>query len=455
MSGKKTGAAEDRGDGALRAGVTLPPPPAAAFDRRRWELGASARAAGQQRRPMAGWMAAAAVVAAAAVAGPSLVHSYYHRSQHAPATAGRLGTGLVLGQGRASTAGLSHVWMEADGRGWAMGAPGEILATRDGGQHWTNVSPLEGAGAAGAFQARSATDAWWAVANAKGVAVYHTHNGGRTWRWTEIAGPARPAGWRLSTHALALGPAGTAYLLVASSWYGKAGSPPAQPDLLWSTHNGGQTWSQRLLRGFSGATEDAGSLFAAPRGRLLLESAGRHHLWISGPLGRRGPWRAVPFGGGPAQLVGAPRFYGSRGVWMDATATPGAPVGQDRVRVLTTSTGGTAWAPAIGTWGIRPVLTSVGPNAWTGATLEPGMGRAGGQGPPGQYFGGGPHALLRWIVVLRPKLGRAAVVQQLDFVSAADQWALVDVGSRAELWRSPDGGRQWVVAFSGVNPAAP
>lgn len=455
MTGRKIGAARDSGDDALRAGVRLPPAPGEGFDRRRWELGAAARAAWRPRRPMGAWVAAAAVVGAAAIGGPSLVHGYYHDGQLSRAAAGQHGSGLVPGQARASTAGLSHVWMEPGGRGWAMGAAGEILSTRDGGQQWTDVSPMpRGAGPAGAFQARSAADAWWAAANAQGVAVYHTQNGGRSWRRTEIAGPARPAGWRLSSHALALGPAGTAYLLVAGNWYGKAGSPPAQPDLLWSTHNGGQTWSQRVLRGFAGGTEDAGSLFAAPGDRLLLESAGHHHLWISGTR-HRGPWRVVPLGAAPAQLVGVPTFYGQRGVWMEAAVTPGAPAGQDPVRVLSTRTGGAEWASALRTWGIRPVLASVGPNAWTGATLEPGMDRAGGHGPAGQYFGEGPHALLRWAAVLRPQLIRTAVVQQLDFVGSRDQWVLVDVGSQAQLWRSTDGGRQWAIAFTGVSPAAP
>lgn len=440
-----------RGDEVLREGMAVGPRPALTFDRDRWEAGAAARAGAPLGRSV-NWMVGAAVAATAAMTAPAWLHSAHVIGPVPPHV-----VESRLGEMRAPI-GLEHLWMASAMRGWALGGPGAILITADGGRRWQNVLPPQ-APAVGAFAVRSSRDAWWAAANRAGVRIYHTQNAGRSWAWTELAGPPFPAGWRLSRHALALGPRGTAYLLVAPNWYGKAGSPPAGPDTLWATHDSGATWTPRVLSGFPGGVEDAGRLYTGAGGVLFLESAGHHHVWWSSDGGQH--WTPVAIRGVPAgaRLVGEPVFFGrgrhAPGLWLASKGGPGLPLGQDTTDVLASSTGGASWMAAMTVQGFSPVLAAASPNQWTGAAADP-MTR-GTSGPPGQYFGAS-HARAgvgQWVRTLVPRLSSAAHIGELDFLNRQDQWVLVDVGGTSELWASTDGGREWSELSSGVNLQAP
>ncbi len=459
--GKESGLVRDQrsdrsgplgGDDGLREGVLVGPRPRMTFDRDRWTAGTVGRAAEPRRRARPLWMAGAAAVAAVAVTAPAWLHTLHVQGPRQPSV-----VAPVPATARGHV-GIEQVWMTSAAHGWAMGAPGVIWSTTDGGRRWQNVSPPH-APAPGALVVRSFRDAWWAAANRQGVRIYRTQNAGRTWASTELPGPAFPAGWRLSQHALALGRPGTAYLLVAPNWYGKAGSPPATPDTLWVTHDGGMRWTRRVLSGFTGGVEDAGRLYPGPGGTLLLESAGHHQVWRSSDGGRH--WTAVRVrgAGAGARLVGHPMFFGegagASGLWLAATGASGAPVSQDTTDVLVSSTGGASWISTMTVQGFSPVLAALSPTSWAGVANDPA--RSGTTGPAGQYFDSGTHqgAIAQWSETLVPHLPSAARIQQLDFLDRQNQWVLVDVGGTNELWASTDGGRTWSDVSSGTNPQAP
>jgi len=140
----------------------------------------------------------------------------------------------------------------------AVGGRMIVIATNDGGAHWTDVREalppaLEGEGGFAAsgtcLLARGRAEAWIGTGAATGARVYHTTDRGRTWAVVatpvvsgQAAGIASLA-FRDLRHGLALG--------------GRIADPSDRGDNVARTEDGGTTWAAATRTSFSGAVYGA------------------------------------------------------------------------------------------------------------------------------------------------------------------------------------------------------
>ena len=333
---------------------------------------------------------------------------------------------------------VAEVHLGSAQRGWVtVGGPAAgMLATRDGGRHWTRLLTLP----EGEPRGLTFFDGEHGMLSAHGPggpALWRTDDGGALWRRASL--PEGPG--------TAVGP--TFFLNSRRGWYlvlgppgGSVGGIPFQQEAtLYRTDDGATTW-HRLV-----ATGGLGAAFADTGIKTWVSFQDDQVGWIGGEAFGGSPllWRSLdggatwagvvlpPPAGNPPRLELAPppaMFADGSGALLAREDQDGGPVGV----VLRTPDGGEDWGdasrvpdltPGDATWLTATFLDTrrwwvgVGPTLWTTAD-------AGGHWQPGgRAPGGGAFA-------------------QLSVLDDRQAWAAVTGPTgRYDLAATADGGHHW------------
>jgi photosystem II stability/assembly factor-like uncharacterized protein len=192
-------------------------------------------------------------------------------------------------------------------RGWAVTLAGRLLKTEDGGLSWTPVVWFRGR-VVSAVDAVNATTAWVLQGGEPGGAggrVWHTADGGRTWREATPPGTVTAIAFTTPTRGLAAGARRQGGAWVRT---------------VWATDNGGATWTASDLgrapaEGAIPAAVEAGPGALVWAGAEALQSPPGffQNLWVSRDRGRT--WRAAKIA---PRVIGmtVPEFLPDGQGWM-------------------------------------------------------------------------------------------------------------------------------------------
>jgi photosystem II stability/assembly factor-like uncharacterized protein len=270
------------------------------------------------------------------------------------------GTGSLLGQrsnkegtaSKPSYAYVQSVGLADNNIGWAMG--GDLSVTTNGGRTWHTVTPPLFNGQSlivrlAAMDAIGRQDLWLPFDNTIGVVppgqayggsirgsgVLRSTDGGRTWKLSTLPGCIQACGGDVAVSFL--------NSLDGFASIGPIGNDPGVPSILFSTVDGGATWTQK------------GNLPAADGGRIEFTNplngwyaTGQQYggsAAVPGPLYRTGngglswqPVRGLP----STDVYEAPSFFGVDDGVVLGRPTTGSAV--HRPVVYTTVDGGTTWS---------------------------------------------------------------------------------------------------------------
>ena len=197
---------------------------------------------------------AAVLLAGVLVSALAMTLAFIHQNRSAPA-----GSITLAKNGVWLTSGL-RLKMNTPQTGWAVGDSHNgpfttVIRTTDGGQHWQNVTPA-GVSDVGALYVLDENTAWLPVLEKQGQAnaekLWRTTDGGKTWRSALIPASLshgslnatmvfidQHTGWWLND-----GTPTSSNSLKAAHPVGSAGSATSEPEMLYQTSDGGQTWQK-------------------------------------------------------------------------------------------------------------------------------------------------------------------------------------------------------------------
>jgi photosystem II stability/assembly factor-like uncharacterized protein len=351
----------------------------------------------------------------------------------------------IHGETRAEiTAVLNELHMIDRQNGWAMtdrsyesicGTVKCLLRTTAGGTHWTDVTPLGGAGdkiRGETFTALSSLIAWVATApnGDPSTQIFRTIDGGRSWKSVAIP----------SARAISFINPREGWVLTMGSWHPPHGYDQA---ILHST-NGGETWTQ--VSGFSSSDSgiEATKFLNPTTGWLAGETVqgNRLILYVTHDGGRSWQQQEMPL---PRELTPPsgrsfpqpPSFFTVRDGILPVfyeRRNDSSPTGIDIVFYVTHD-GGTTWTHAASvSVPYEPISYAVADvnHAWVKHGSTMGVTSDGGR---------------RWTMM--PPSPLLADVTQLEFISPEVGWAVRNtrVGVNAPmppfLLKTLDSGRTW------------
>jgi photosystem II stability/assembly factor-like uncharacterized protein len=340
--------------------------------------------------------------------------------------------------------------------GWAS-TNNDVLRTTDGGYHWQVVTPQidrgESIGMMDDFvNADQACVAFGQRAETKAVAlVFHTTDGGATWRRTEI--PLSSSDRQFCWGAVTFTDGQHGWLMAVNSQH----DSPAE---LFATTDGGTTWPQIA------STDDA-NLPCGGKINFRDPSTG----WTVGNLGGNGSSPSILFrtqDGGhtwreqalklppcyPKSTIGLgnpPVFFsGGEGMLM-ATYWP-EPQSPNETLLYFTQDGGQTWQsrPPLNPWGIVDFLNAN--EGWYWPWEPPGSPTA----PPGAPVKGKLYrttdGCMTWTGIepdqtLKTFLDQGLNITQLDFIDSRTGWVLLSFNEKLQLLKTADGGGHWTTAY--------
>ncbi len=348
---------------------------------------------------------------------------------------------------------LLSIQMYSETTGWAS-TNNDVLRTIDGGGAWQVVTPPvdrnESLGALEYFV--DADPAWVAFgqrAETKALAlVFHTTDGGQTWRQTEI--PLRSDDRALCWGALTFADEQHGWLIAINSQH-------VSPAELFATTDGGASWSQIA------STDDA-QLPCGGKIGFRDPATG----WMVGNLGENGSspgiiyrtqdggrtWREQvlkPPPGYPKSAidVGDPLvFFSGKEGMLTVTYWP-EPQSPNETLLYFTRDGGQTWQsrPPLKPWGIVDFLNANEGWHWS---WEPTDNPAASSITPVKerlYHttdGGKTWASIEPDQNLKHFLDQGLNISQLDFINSRTGWALL---SSSKLLQTTDGGDSWTAAY--------
>jgi photosystem II stability/assembly factor-like uncharacterized protein len=283
------------------------------------------------------------------------------------------GNGNVPDSLRAAVWNLRHIVMADANNGWGLSTVGEypnltttLLRTTNGARTWSYATP-HGAALSGAVLVGMrflSGDAGWVAAgqaNTRGIVVYRTTDGGKT--WGESLVPTR----HLFVH-----PYARVSLDFVDSRFGwmtvwGAGGMSSTPGQLFATQDGGATWAE------VSSTDDGGLPFGGDI--RLLDTQHRDTGWLVGSQASTAPKQLyITHDGGKTwteqrlTLADAVEPSATISVLSVPTFFSGAASGKGVVTALVTSQKGANGATDQST---AVFITADGGNTWRGATAVP------------------------------------------------------------------------------------
>ena len=349
---------------------------------------------------------------------------------------------------------LAKLHMFSEQAGWALSG-GEILRTRDGGEHWVIVTPPRyPSGLRGhAMEFLDATTAWAAAWNEEGtkIVVFRTANGGQTWQSAGV--PLAFKGGANYPTALSFVDAERGWLMVEPD-HGMNSSPGR----LFATTDGGKSWTE--IAGTDGS-RDGLPFGGTIRFRNTSEgwvvgspvSTVNRRLFMTGDGGLT--WSeqrpSLPTGLPPGSLdIDTPPILfppqRTDGVLLTAFVPESHRAVEFRTVIYSTHDGGKTWGDPRVAKG-RPAFLSAN-DAWMWVE-EPGSGStASAHVKLVQTRDGGT----TWSDIATeaslPKALQAGLhPAQLDFVTDRTGWAIFQLpyGRISQLLKTTDGGSTWVL----------
>lgn len=315
-----------------------------------------------------------------------------------------------------------------------------VLRTADGGASWRIVFPSAAARGSsnnlGALWFLGREDAWVEQIRFPGT----THPGSTIWwrtrdggsRWSRALDPPHMPLYRtdIPFDAVSFGSARSGFALLTK--LAGTQSPVRRVESLWSSSDGGRTWSRVTAHGLPGNGRELNP--SAVSDPFALAAVSSRDAWLARTTGTPGLWRTTDGGGtwsrvriptAPAgKLLGAPSFWGDRGVV--AVAEPAG-----RLVVDVSDDGGASWrmATTLRTGSVTPPsgFEAISGSSW----LLP--------SPAGLFrtLDGGQH----W------SLTRSAVslggVTQVGFASESSGLVFPIQPSRPGALRTDNSGRSW------------
>lgn len=347
---------------------------------------------------------------------------------------------------------LSSIQMCSETTGWAA-TNSDVLRTTDGGGTWRVVTPsVDRSKSLGVLEDFiDANQAWVAFgqrAETKVLAlVFHTTDGGQTWRQTEI--PLASDDRALCWGALTFTDERHGWLIAVNSQH----NSPAE---LYATTDGGAAWSQIA------STDDA---HLPCGGRISFRDPTTG--WMVGNLGGNGSspsilyrtqdggrtWREQdlkPPPGYPKSTIGVgdpPVFFSGGEGMLTVTYWP-EPQSPNETLLYFTRDGGQTWQsrPSLSPWGIVDFLNADEGWYWPWESSDSPT------APPntpvkGRLYhttdGGKTWASIEPDQNLKHFLGQGLNISQLDFINSRTGWALL---SSSKLLKTTDGGDSWTTA---------
>jgi photosystem II stability/assembly factor-like uncharacterized protein len=346
--------------------------------------------------------------------------------------------------------------------GWAS-TNNDVLRTTDGGYHWQVVTPQidqgESIGMMDDFvNADQACVAFGQRAETKVFAlVFHTTDGGQTWRQTEItqAGGNGVMYWGTIT-----------FSDDRHGWLMAVNSQQHSPAELFTTTDGGATWSQI-------ASTDDGHLPCGGEISFRDPTTG----WMVGNLGGNGDsypnilyrtqdggrtWREQDLKlppGYPKSTIGigginddSPVFFSNGEGMLTATYWP-EPQSPNETLLYFTQDGGQTWQsrPPLNPWGIVDFLNAN--EGWYWPWEPPDSPTASANAPvKGKLYhtadGGKTWTGIEPVQNLKHFLDQGLNIMQLDFINSKTGWALlISNDGQLQLLKTTDGGDSWTSVY--------
>ncbi len=388
------------------------------------------RSAGFIKRVSASAGAIALVIAGLSLGlGGRLVGAQVPVPDHAP---------CPLFRGVCDVPSLNSIHMIDALTGWAVTHKQEantLLRTIDGGTQWTDVTPLTSSGqqvGAGPVAVLTSSTAW--VAN--GTKIFHTIDGGRTWR--KVALPAGPSDYVTSIDFI--NPR-EGWLLVATGvWMANEAV-----DIYRST-DGGENWVK--VAGAAADNASSGLSTAGSKGAIAFRSAttgwitganGPAHdelfLYVTYDSGRT--WREQGLSVPPQVTspwfaeTAPPKFFTARDGILPVSYSYGTNSNSyGSVVFYVTHDGGMTWTYA------TPVPATL--TMWNVTLSFVDMNR--GWATDGDALYETSNGGRQWTRI--PPAQLLADVKQLDFISPQVGWAVIKISPY--LLKTLDGGRTWI-----------
>ncbi|MBX5465295.1 MAG: hypothetical protein IRZ26_07065 [Clostridia bacterium] len=358
-------------------------------------------------------------------------------------------------------AGWGVAWFSPSDGPAVVPQPLHVLRTADGGRHWRDVGPRgaelgEGSAVGAAFL--DARVAWIAVSGPAGapgqMVVWSTGDGGRSWSASRLDGPGFAVG------ELRIGFAGA-----RDGWLLAAGDPALglQAKALYATSDGGRSWRPVARSGMApGLLPEQGTLTGLTfldgrRGWLGLlyrgSGTGRLPLFRTVDGGRTWQPQSLPLPASPEPLYGDVYPPAFQGASQGLLPVVLATPAGRQLLLYRTGDGGESWRPGSPA-ALRAAVPLVADAAGAGAFFA-----ADREGLLLSLDAGGSWSVRPYPSRLRAAMAEGYTLRSLDFSSGGQGWLLLagpgggPEAAARELFHTSDGGRTWQLV--GAYAAAP